>query len=353
MQNSVWPRPDRGYLTVRDRGECVHYSGCLAVHFESAGVMHDDSQSSSPSRTSLILRECIKRFREQPPAPSHKRSPLPFKNEDFWWKTAALDGAGEDEGADGEGGRLGEDDEQEALRQSISLLTRSTLSVGSRVLSSVDSQGEGDLDVYASTLLARCDRLMREYEAKREHVGAKTGAGMELQRVHKEVKVEEVEEEEEEEAPPPPPPVPVPAPAPIRSVPSTIPHPSPRRSPEPAASLCSSADSVFPLYLSYSDSELHEDQSNADDCAQPLSPQRATEANTASNAATNSHNTDTRAITTTTTSTSTSGTSTSGTSNNVLPLSAAEVAPFLGDEVVGQLWARLGLIRLQMERGGC
>ena len=47
--------------------------------------MQDTSTSSSPSRSSLVLRECIKRFREQPPAPATSRTPLPFKSADFWW----------------------------------------------------------------------------------------------------------------------------------------------------------------------------------------------------------------------------------------------------------------------------
>ena len=340
-------------------------------------MQDDDSQWSSPSRSSLVLRECIKRFREQPPAPLHKRSPLPFKNEDFWWKKP-LDAGEDEEDMDRREHEIGEDFEEEALRQSISLLTRSTLSAGSRALSSIDSQGEGDLDVYASTLLARCDRLMREYEAKREHVGMKAGIGVEA--AHRAPKDEK---EEEEEAPPPPPPSPAPP---------TLPHRSPRRSPGPAASPCSSADSVFPLYLSYSDSEPQEregeaegegeqqqqdhheqdEHGHASSGAQSPSLEPAALANSAAAHTSSTGNSSSKSNNSSSNNNdniSSGGGSSShslskfggrgvaegrgGGGSDTRPLTAAEVAPFLGDEVVAQLWARLGLIRQHIARGVC
>lgn len=215
---------------------------------------------SSPAS---LIKACIKRFREQPPAPSSERTPLPFNEEDFWWKTSHADNSFESvstavniESLAPSPGKLSTASPMMSFRQSFSLSLRSASPSDS--IASFQSDGAVDLDHYASSLLAKCDSLMKEYEEKNAS----------RQRVQL-----------------------------VSDEPSSDKH----KFASSQASLTkeipqSSADSIFPLYLSSSDDSALKEVTSRQ------------------------------------------------------PLSEAEVAPFLGDEVIGMMWRRLCLVRIEISK---
>jgi hypothetical protein len=228
-----------------------------------------------------VLAECVKRFREQPPAPAERREALPFRQEDFWWK-ANNDGEGDDVS------RLSESfDESRSFRQSLTL---SVLSATSS-MESFGGQNDaamGDLDQYASSLLAKCESLMQEYETRsRQRLLTK----------------------EQQDAPP----------ALKKDDGSSLPDgaatststPSPsktsrRRAQQPqqlTPMTGGSADSVFPLYVSSSDDRSGSTKVVKAEFQEPEPP-----------------------------------------------LTESAVSPYLGDEVVKMLWQRLLLVRLEISK---
>ena len=230
-----------------------------------------------------VLAECVKRFREQPPAPVEQREALPFRQEDFWWK-ANNDGECDDVS------RLSESfDESRSFRQSLTL---SVLSAASS-MESFGGQNDaamGDLDQYASSLLAKCESLMQEYETRsRQRLLTK----------------------EQQDAPHPP--------ALKKDDGSSLPDEAATSTSTPSPSKTNrrraqqqqqqtpmtggSADSVFPLYVSSSD-----DQSGSTKVVK--AEFRALEP----------------------------------------PLTESAVSPYLGDEVVTMLWQRLLLVRLEIAK---
>ena len=211
---------------------------------------------SSPAS---LIKVCIKRFREQPPAPSSERTPLPFNEEDFWWKKSfeSVSTAVNVESLAPSPGKLRTASPITSFRQSLSLSLRSASPSDS--LASFQSDGAVDLDHYASSLLAKCDSLMKEYEEK-------NASRQRVQLVSEEPSSDTLHIASSDQA----------------SLKKEIPQ--------------SSADSIFPLYLSSSDdSALKEVMSRQ-------------------------------------------------------PLSEADVAPFLGDEVIAMMWSRLSLVRIEISK---
>jgi hypothetical protein len=108
-----------------------------------------------------VILACIRRFREQPPAPKQERNPLPFRREDFYWKNTETLHEPESDTSPSESLEKGFDGFS-GLGQSLTVRSASP----SDSLSSFHSDGAADLDRYASSLLAKCDSLMREYEQR-------------------------------------------------------------------------------------------------------------------------------------------------------------------------------------------
>lgn len=261
--------------------------------------------TSSPSRGSLI-KECIKRFREQAPAPSGERNVLPFCSEDFWWKQKLIDESQVDYSEEYSNESLTvpkrmQDqiftsreesntwDQLSNLRHSLSMsMLSSTSSVSLR--SSFQDNSIGDLDRYASSLLEKCDSLMKEYAGRtlpRDRAGE-----VFAEREPTDIAIGSKSPNE------------------IISPRETTDYfeytPNERTSKKKVEPLPSgSADSIFPLYLSLSDDRTRDGHNDAS------SPREM---------------------------------------QDNAPLAEVEVLPYLNDEVVYMLWSRLSLVRLEIEK---